>query len=218
VDVEDAVARPNTQHNTVDIKLPSMVKKTAIASHSRPALLLLPRIRSTAHASASHSVHQYERTIEMMIVRSLAPVVGPRTPNLTGRMAGSAVARSLTRRGAAAQRDAPCFSATCAVAISAGVPCAIGPTNTNTARRHRSSKPNATLGKVVSPCSPTSGQRINDEDEDASACPPHAGPAVSAARGHCAGSGGDLSSRGYSRPPTLRAAGCRERGVPPPPW
>ncbi len=52
----------------MDIKPPSMVKKTSLASHSRPALLLLLRIRSTTHSSTSLRDLQYDGTIAMVMV------------------------------------------------------------------------------------------------------------------------------------------------------
>ncbi len=102
MDVDEvAVARSN-KRGAVDIVKTCMVKKPAVAGRSRPALLLLLRIRSPIPASASSRVLQYEWTITMMIQRSLAPAVGPLTPNQAGRAAGGAAARSRSWRGAAA--------------------------------------------------------------------------------------------------------------------
>jgi hypothetical protein len=66
-DIEVAVDGTSTRTRPMDIKPPSMVKKTSLASHSRPALLLLPRIRSTTLLSASLRDLQFDGTIEMVM-------------------------------------------------------------------------------------------------------------------------------------------------------
>ncbi len=115
-DTEVAVAKITTNGEAKDIEPTSMVKKTVSAGHSRPELLLLLRSSSTAPASPSHSGLQSEGTIEVVIRVEMAPEAGANIPSLTGRGAGN-VTLQLDRRGAAAQRDAPCRSTTCTAAV-----------------------------------------------------------------------------------------------------
>ncbi len=209
----DAEAWPSTNSRKMDNVTTSMGKKPAVASRSRPAILLLLRSSSPASPSASLSVHLNERAIAMVIMRSLAPAVGSHTPILAGRYAGSAAALSRNWRGAASQRVAPCISAARPTAILAGAQSAIGPSFTKAGKGNRMpSDPAILQGPTRRVSTLAKGRREDNESQHLREDAPRAARVVPVARRRWPNAGVIISSGAGYPLPTPPAAGRQAPG------
>ncbi len=210
----DADARPNTRSRKVDTVSMFMVKKPAVTSRSRPALLLLLRNRSSSSLSVSLSAILNDGAFVMTMGISLAPAVGPHTPILAGRCAGSAAALRHVWRGAASQRVAPCTSATRATAFMAGVPSAFGPSSTRAGRVVRMASDPATPQELPLRESPlTQGQRDGNYGQGAREEAPRVLRAASLASRLWPCTNWNINAGAGSLPPTPPADGNQAAGV-----